>query len=158
VPAGLKIMEVGCGWGLAGIFCARELGAEVTCVDADAEVFHYLRLHAELNGVEVSTLTKRFEHLTTGDMENVDLVIGADICFWDEMPESLLSMIEKAMACGVLRVIIADPGRSSFAELASACQANYGVNLFTLSVRKPHIITGRILVVSNDQNPRSVHL
>ncbi|MFH1057883.1 MAG: methyltransferase domain-containing protein [Pseudomonadota bacterium] len=154
VPAGLRVMEVGCGWGLAGIFCARELGAEVTCVDYDEEVFHYLRLHAELNQVEVATLNKPFEELSTQDLEPVDLLIGADICFWDEMPANLLMLIERALACGVLRIIIADPGRSSFGDLAAICQADYGANLFTLSVRKPHIITGRLLVINNSPQAR----
>jgi len=43
LTAGLKVMDVGCGWGLAGIFCAHELKAKVTCVDSDPEVFEYLQ-------------------------------------------------------------------------------------------------------------------
>lgn len=151
VPAGLKIMDVGCGWGLAGIFCARELEAKVTCVDSDPEVFHFLRMHAELNQVQVTTLNRRFDDLATKELEDVDLLIGSDICFWDEMPAALLLMIKRALDCGVLRIIIADPGRDSFEELATRCQANYGASLFTLSTRKPYDIAGRMLVISNPQ-------
>ena len=146
-------MDVGCGWGLAGIFCAHELKAKVTCVDSDPEVFEYLRLHAELNQVKVTTLTKPYERLTSRDMKRIDLLIGADICFWDEMPAGLLQMIDRALRCGVLRIIIADPGRSSFEDLAEFCRLNYGAKLFTHSVRKPHYIVGRILVISNLRAP-----
>jgi predicted nicotinamide N-methyase len=146
---GLKIMEVGCGWGLAGIFCARVLDAEVTCVDADPEVFHYLRLHAELNQVQVVTMHKRFEDLSSEEFKHIDLLIGGDICFWDELPGALQRMIDRALASGVQRIVLADPGRSSFDKLAAACEADYVARVFTLSVRRPHEITGRILVVTN---------
>ena len=101
VPSGARIMEVGCGWGMAGIFCARELGAKVTCVDADPEVFHYLHLHSQLNQVQVTTLTRRYEDLASRELTGVDLIIGADICFWDEMADHLLTMIDRALACKV---------------------------------------------------------
>ena len=35
LPEGVKVLEVGCGWGLAGIFCAKHFRAVVTGVDAD---------------------------------------------------------------------------------------------------------------------------
>ena len=38
LPEGVKVLEVGCGWGLAGIFCAKHFRAIVTGVDADASV------------------------------------------------------------------------------------------------------------------------
>ena len=120
-PPGLKVMDVGCGWGLAGIFCAKKLQASVTCVDADPEVFPYLHLHAELNRVRVSTLQKRYEHLNSGDLEGVDLLMGADICFWDEMTAQIVAMVDQALTCGVRLILIADPGRSSFKKLADHC-------------------------------------
>ncbi len=45
---------------------------------------------------------KRYESLTSQDLDGVDLLVGADICYWDEMTEVLIPMIEKALAsrCG----------------------------------------------------------
>lgn len=148
VSPGARIMEVGCGWGMAGIFCARELGAEVTCVDADPEVFHYLRLHSQLNRVRIATLNRRFEDLAAPELAGLDLLIGADICFWDEMTARLSVMIDRALACGVGRIIIADPGRSSFMSLAAYCLEAHDARVFTLSVRKPYTFTGRLLVIT----------
>ena len=148
-PPGLQVMDVGCGWGLAGIFCAKNLQATVTCVDDDPEVFPYLRLHAELNQVQVTTLQKRYENLTSQDLEGIDLLIGADICFWDEMPEQIIPMIDQALTSGVRLILIADPGRSSFEKLADHCAASYGATTFSLAVRRPHPLSGRILKIAN---------
>ena len=149
LPPGLRVMDVGCGWGLAGIFCAKNLQASVTCMDADLEVFPFLDLHAELNQVRVSTLHKRYENLTSQDLEGIDLLIGADICYWDEMPEVLIPMIERALASRVRLILIADPGRSSFARLAEHCEANYGAGTTNFFVRKPHPLSGRVMKISN---------
>lgn len=149
IPLGLQVMDVGCGWGLAGIFCAKSLKATVTCVDADPEVFPFLRLHAELNQVQVFTLNKRYENLTSQELDDIDLLIGADICFWDEMPEQLNSMIDRALAARVRLILIADPGRTSFERLAEDCKANYGASTFNLAVRRPYPLSGRILKISN---------
>ena len=41
-----RVLEIGCGWGLAGIYCAKKHGAVVTGVDVDSEVLPFSRLHA----------------------------------------------------------------------------------------------------------------
>ena len=46
-----RVLELGCGWGLVGIACAKTFQAQVTGLDADAAVFPYLQLHAQRNGV-----------------------------------------------------------------------------------------------------------
>jgi len=148
-PPGLRVMDVGCGWGLAGIFCAKNLQATVTCVDADQEVFPFLRLHAELNQVQVATMHKRYENLTAQDLQGIDLLMGADICFWDEMPEQIIPMIDLALAAGVRLILIADPGRSSFATLATLCAAKYGASTLSMAVRHPHVLSGHILRITN---------
>ena len=55
LPAHARVLEVGCGWGLVGIYCAKTFNADVTGLDADAAVFPYLTLHAQLNGVHIQT-------------------------------------------------------------------------------------------------------
>ncbi len=156
-PPGLKIMDVGCGWGLAGIFCAKTLAASVTAVDADRAVFPYLLLHAELNQVHITTLHKRYENLTSADLTGVDVIIGADICFWDEMLPQIMAMIDHALAAGVGMILIADPGRSSFEDLNAACQTRYGARAFTLSVWRPQHFTGRILKITSRMAGQAGH-
>lgn len=112
-----KILEVGCGWGLAGIFCAQEFGAKVTALDADDAVFPYLKHHAKLNGAKVKTWKCRYENVRKQDLEEFDLLIGADICFWDSMVKPLFNLTKRAYSRDV-RVIMTDPGRPTFRELS----------------------------------------
>ncbi len=126
LPLGTRVMEVGCGWGLAGIFCAKQFGARVIGVDADPNVFPYLELHARLNGVEVQTRQARFEELGERELAGQDVVVAADVCFWDEMVDPLYTLIEKAVQAGVQQVVMADPGRPPFEQVCARCVERLG--------------------------------
>ena len=126
LPIGTRVLEAGCGWGLAGIFCAKQFGARVTGVDADPEVFPYLDLHAEVNRVEIQTRQARFEELKPVELAAYDVMLAADVCFWDEMVDPLYGLIEKAAQAGVQQIVLADPGRSPFTQLCERCVENLG--------------------------------
>jgi predicted nicotinamide N-methyase len=149
MPERTRVMEVGCGWGLAGIYCARKHGALVTGVDVDSEVFPYLRLHAVMNRVVVTTMKKGFDTLTTNHLEDFDVVIGSDICFWGTMADSLKGLIGRALATGVQLVLIADPGRSPFEELGAYFVENHEGEMMNWAVENPYSIHGRILKVGS---------
>ena len=153
LPEGLRVMDVGCGWGLAGIYCAKALGARVTAVDADPEVFPFLRLHAELNDVGLTVVQRRLEDLTVADLAGIDLLIGADICFWDEMLAPLLGLIDRALQAGVGLILIADPGRGSFHALAQACAQRHDATTRSFYTLRPYPLQGRILRVINPAEP-----
>ena len=36
---GSHILDIGCGWGIAGIYCVKNYHSIVTCVDSDSAVF-----------------------------------------------------------------------------------------------------------------------
>jgi len=148
-----RVTEVGCGWGLAGIYCAREFGAQVTGVDADPKVFPYLHLHAEVNEVTVRTRTGRFENLKKKQLAEEDLIVGADICFWDKMAGSLYKLIRKAIRAGVQQVVVADPGRPPFDEVCELCQKELGGEVKEWRVAEPKA-HGWLLVVGSLPMPR----
>lgn len=141
----LKVLEVGCGWGLSGIYCAKNHNAKVVGLDADDTVFPYLEHHAELNGVEVETWKCRFEKVRATDLENFDLMIGADICFWDEMVKPLYNLVRRASKVSGLRVVIADPGRPTYTEMAEKSVEKLGAYLEPWSVPHPHNVSGWIM-------------
>jgi predicted nicotinamide N-methyase len=143
-----RILDIGCGWGLAGIYCAKNYSSIVTCVDTDSAVFPYLRLHAEINDVEITTMETGFEELSDKHMKNNEIMIGADICFWGEMIETLKSLILRAFESDVKKVIIADPGRSSFELLAQYFVERGRGKIINWDVTHPHPIEGRILLIS----------
>ena len=120
-PKGCRVIEVGCGWGLASIYCAKNYKARVTGVDMDSAVFPYLNLHAEINDVRIKTERMKFQGLRKKMLSKFDLMIGADICFWDELVDPVYKMIRRAVKAEVRQVIIADPGRPPFLEICDRC-------------------------------------
>ncbi len=145
---GARVLEIGCGWGLLGIWCAKRFDASVHGIDADANVLPYLRLHAELNGVAMSCERKTFDQLTTGFLANFDVILGGDICFWDELARQLYNLIRRAKRAGVGTVMIADPCRPPFTELAERCEARLeDAGRVDVRVTRPKRATGQILIV-----------
>ncbi|HCE38710.1 class I SAM-dependent methyltransferase [Alloalcanivorax profundimaris] len=150
IGPGSHLMDIGCGWGPLAIFAAKRLGCRVTAVDADADVFPYLALHAAINKVEVETLRCRFERLTKQRLNGVDVITGADICFWDELTPVLFNLIRRALGQGVKRVIIADPGRSPFYELAERCEARFNARVVERRTQTPRSLSADLLIVESD--------
>jgi predicted nicotinamide N-methyase len=149
-PRGARLMDIGCGWGPLAIFAAKRFGARVIAVDADAEVFPYLELHAAINDVEVETMTRRFERLRKKDLEGIHTLAGADVCFWDELTPVQFNMIRRAWKAGVQRIIIADPGRDPFYNLVERCREHFPVRLLDRRTSTPRPASADLLVIERD--------
>ena len=146
----LQVLEIGCGWGLGGIFCAKRFAARVTALDADASVFPYLLHHAGINEVEVNTWRCRYEKVTRADLSRFDMVIGADICFWDSMVDPLFNLIRRARQAGVARVVLSDPGRPTFRAVAERCVDKLAADYQLWHVPAPHNTSGLVLEINPD--------
>ena len=149
LPEGARVMEIGCGWGLAGIYCAQKFNAIVTGVDIDPEVFPYLRLHATINKVDIATLHKKFSKIDEAHLQNTDFVIGADICFWDKMIFPLKRFIRRALSAGVQQVIIADPGRPTFEKIANYFLKKRNGEILDWTAHRPRKFQGRLLTIKS---------
>jgi 2-polyprenyl-3-methyl-5-hydroxy-6-metoxy-1,4-benzoquinol methylase len=152
LPKKTRVLEVGCGWGLLSIFIAKRFGCSVTATDADIQVLPYLELHAEVNGIKVTAERSTFNELTTARLAEFDLIVGADICFWDDMTAMLYNLVRRSRRGGVGRVMIADPCRQPFSDLAERCQNAFGedqVDLIEKHLAKPVNASGEILSLSN---------
>ena len=110
IPKGAKVLEIGCGWGAAAVFCASRFKAKVTGLDIDHDVFPFLDVLAELNGVQVDTLGQKFENLTGKQLGAYHTIVGSDICFWDSMVKPLHRLVARAFRGGTRRFVITDPG------------------------------------------------
>ena len=113
-----RVLELGCGWALASIYLNNKFGCHVTCIDADEDVFPYANLHASINAAEISTVKQRFENISKAQLADYDVIIAADVCFWDELSEIHLNLIRRALQVGIKKIIYADPERAPFTELA----------------------------------------
>ena len=145
---GVRVMELGCGWGPSGVFCARRFKARGTGVDLDSNVFPYLEVIAALNDVKVAPMESNFNNLGGDCLAQAQLVIGSDICFWDSMVKPLFEVVRRALEGGVKRFVVSDPGRPTFYELADLCaKQSWKVTLKEWYAVEPSRTTGEILEI-----------
>jgi predicted nicotinamide N-methyase len=150
VPPQTRVLDLGCGWGLVGLACAKLFQAQVTGLDAAAAVFPYLQLHAQRNGVHLATRQGTFADLTPQELEAFELLVGADICFWEELVDPLYQLVRHGVAAGVTEILVADPGRPPFDDLCARCVPQGDAEVFTWAMTTPVADTGRILRVVGD--------
>jgi predicted nicotinamide N-methyase len=154
---GSRVLELGCGWGLVGIYCAKTFNAHVTGLDADAAVFPYLQLHAQRNGVHIETRQCTFAHLPSQDLAAFDLIVGADICFWDELVDPIYQIVQHGVKAGVAEILVADPDRPPFEDLCARCVEQGNTQVFDWEITRPMKVGGKILrVVGNAARVGSV--
>src|SRR5262245_31939756 len=150
-----RVLELGCGWGLVGIYCAKTFQAQVTGLDADAAVFPYLQLHARHNGVHITTRQGTFAHFPHYELAAFDLLVGTDICFWDELVVPLYELVWHGVAAGVAEILLADPGRPPFDELCARCTQRGKAEVLAWEMTTPVAESGRILRVVGNATPAS---
>lgn len=145
----VRILEIGCGWGLLGIYCAKQFDAKVTGIDADENVLPYLDLHAEINGVKMTGEKMSFQQLTVEKLKSYDVILGADICYWEDMTGILYNLIGRAKKAGVKTIMISDPCRQPFTDLAEKCKKKYeDVEVEEKFLKRPVHASGEILIVN----------
>lgn len=149
LPVRQRIMDIGCGWGLLGIFCAKHFEGDILSVDADSGVFPYVHSHEALNDVSVKTEQATFDQLKHADFARQDVIVGADICFWPCMVKELKTLIAKAMGAGVKKIILADPGRTTFLQLADHCKERYITRLEPWQSSEQTTSNGMLLIIDN---------
>ncbi len=144
------VLDAGCGWGITGIWCAKNWGSAVTSMDADPAVFPYLKAVAKLNGVTTTPWVERFEKVRKKDLEQTDILFGGDICFWDELVRPVGKMIDRAIDAGVGTIVIGDPERPTFHEMAERAINKHGGELLDCRLSGTIKATGALLVIHND--------
>ena len=109
-PQPVRVLEVGCGLGLAGIACmARELAVTFSDVDETAIVF--AAANARLNGFrEFRTVPIDFR-CPPEDVE-YPVVIGSDLMYEERLVEPLVGLLAAVLAPGGV-CLIADPDRAA---------------------------------------------
>lgn len=118
-------------------------------MDADEWVFPYLAMHAEVNKVQLRTLHSRFADVSEDQLLTTDVLLGGDICFWDGMVAELQLLISRALAAGVKKIIIADPGRQTFDRLANYCQVHFDAKLLPWELAGKRRYQGFLLIIDN---------
>ena len=146
---GCRVMDIGCGWAPVGVYCGRRFRAKVTAMDKDANVIPYVRLMAALNDIKVENLTASFDSISTERLGEEEVIVGSDICFWDDMVDPLYDLVVRAFSAGTRRVIFADPGRQPFFDLAKKSEKQWKSELVRWYSLEPVRRQGEILEINN---------
>ncbi len=118
-----KLLELGCGWGVVSVYAASQLGIKATGMDIDDKVFPYMDTLAATNDCRVKSLHASFAELNDKQLSKFNVLVGADVCFWESLITDLVELFKRAQAAGVQQIIISDPGRSTFAQLCDRCES-----------------------------------
>ncbi|MCO4747176.1 MAG: methyltransferase domain-containing protein [Proteobacteria bacterium] len=155
--AGRRILEVGCGIGLASLVL-NQRGADITAMDRHPEAGRFLKRNAELNdGPEIAFECSNWHD--ADDLGGFDLIIGSDLLYSREPVEGLSKFADEH-ALPTNEVIVVDPGRGQAGRFGRA-MVDFG---FSHSVRSAALEesqqrgrpgTGRIQVHSFHRGPAS---
>lgn len=113
---GLKILEVGCGIGLASLVLNHRL-ANITATDYHPEAGNFLRQNALLNGDQPIPFIRASWQDASTDLGKYDCIIGSDILYERFHVDLLSAFIEKHAAENCL-VLLVDPGRGHHAPFS----------------------------------------
>ena len=97
----------------------------------------YLNLQAEISMIAVEFTARSFQSLQKTELANYHTLMGTDICFWDEMTSPLFDLLTLARSAGTEQILIADPGRPPFWDLAERCVAELGAEIITRRIYEP---------------------
>lgn len=91
-----RILEIGCGYGLAGIVAAK-FGAKVTYTDFEHDALLFARHNSQQNDVSVGTYVQ-MDWSAPCFRKRFDFVLGADVIYeeqnWDPIIELLHNLLE----------------------------------------------------------------
>jgi predicted nicotinamide N-methyase len=105
--AGLRVLDLAAGCGLAGIAAAMAGAASVHANDTDAYARRAITLNAHANGVALAVTDT---DLLDGDSADADVVLAGDVFYTTDLAERAQRFMRRATARGA-SVLIGDPGR-----------------------------------------------
>jgi predicted nicotinamide N-methyase len=113
--AGKRILEVGCGLGLASLVLQRR-GADVTACDLHPLAGAFLRHNTDINDLSPITFHQAGWADLCPELGSFDLIIGSDLLYEQGHP-ALLAGFLALHALPVAQVLLTDPGRDRCGQL-----------------------------------------
>ena len=108
-PQPVRVLEVGCGLGLAGVACLAR-GLRVTFSDVDETALTFAANNARLNGYPDGFRTMPLDFRCPPDDVKYPVVIGSDLMYEERLVEPLVRLLDAVLAPGGV-CLIADPDR-----------------------------------------------
>ena len=118
---GKRILELGCGLGLASLVLQRRQ-ADITASDHHPLAEEFLTYNAALNGLPMPAYLDLAWTVPQPDLGQFDLIIGSDVLYERGHAEQLVTLITRH-ARPQAEVLITDPGRGNSGAFTTAMLA-----------------------------------
>jgi predicted nicotinamide N-methyase len=113
--AGKRILELGCGLGLASLVLQRR-GADVTASDYHPLAEEFLRENAALNGLAPVAFRRVSWSEAQPELGRFDLIIASDVLYERNHPALVAAFVERH-ATHAAAIVLIDPGRGLSGQL-----------------------------------------
>ena len=120
--ADLRILEIGCGLGLASLVIHRRLG-NVTASDYHPYTERFLSANLLLNDMHTLPYVSGHWERTNPSLGEFDLIIGSDVLYERDHPQQLAGFIQRHAAAHA-QVLIIDPNRGNRAVFHKSMKNN----------------------------------
>ena len=118
VAAGERILELGCGLGLASLVLQRR-GADIVASDVHPLAEIFLAYNAALNALPAVSYRQLRWDVPLPALGKFDLIIGSDVLYERDHAAMLASLVRQHAHAGA-EVLITDPGRGNSAPFTRA--------------------------------------
>lgn len=109
-PQPVRVLEVGCGLGLAGVACLAR-GLDVTFSDLDEMALAFAARNARLNGYPAGFRTRLVDFRSPPQDVQYPVVIGSDLMYEERLVGPLVGLLGAVLAPGGV-CLITDPDRT----------------------------------------------
>nr|WP_053835180.1 methyltransferase domain-containing protein [Xanthomonas translucens] len=116
--AGKRILEIGCGLGLASLVLRRR-GADIVASDRHPLTEVFLAYNAALNELPAVPYRRLDWDKPNPELGRFEVIIGSDVLYEHQHPGMLAELLARH-ATASAEVLIADPGRGNSAALTRA--------------------------------------
>lgn len=140
-----QLLELGCGWGLVSTFLKKNYNADIRACDIDENVFPFQELINDTNDICVPTQCCSFKDLIKQDLTDLDVMVGADICYSPDTEKQLLELFWHFAEQGGYEIVLADSGRAPFIDLSERLLAVFDGELLPLALHLPTQLDGYVL-------------
>jgi predicted nicotinamide N-methyase len=114
--AGMRVLEVGCGLGLASLVIHRR-GGDITASDHHPLTAAFLLENLRINSLPPMKYLKGDWAVANPALGRFDLIIGSDVLYDREHPSTLSHFIDRHSETAV-EVLIAEPGRGNHSRFS----------------------------------------
>lgn len=108
-PQPARVLEVGCGLGLAGV-ASLARGLDVTFTDVDETALTFAAANARLNGFTTGFRTRPLDFRSPPVDEKFNVIIGSDLMYEERLVAPLVGLL-RAVLTPDGECLIADPDR-----------------------------------------------